>query len=113
MRDALARHLPQCKVWPSIGGTAYWIEGPRTLDARETERLAAIEGILIEPGDVHFMGATWQPVAKGRKTHSPAGNMIDGLPRNYFRLGFSSIPVDRIEPGLKLLGDIIRRQIKR
>ena len=28
MRDALARHLPQCKVWPSIGGTAYWIEGP-------------------------------------------------------------------------------------
>jgi len=112
MRDALARHLPHCKVWPSIGGTAYWIEGPKSLDARETERLAAIEGILIEPGDVHFMGTTWQPVAKGKKAPR-AGNMIDGLPRNHFRLGFSSIPVDRIEPGLKLLGEIIRRQIKR
>jgi GntR family transcriptional regulator/MocR family aminotransferase len=112
MRDALARHLPQCKVWPSIGGTAYWIEGPKTLDARETERVAAIEGILIEPGDVHFMGTTWQPVSKSKKAPRAAGNLIDGLPRNYFRLGFSSIPVDRIEPGLKLLGDIIRRQIK-
>jgi GntR family transcriptional regulator/MocR family aminotransferase len=112
MRDALARHLPQCKVWPSIGGTAYWIEGPKTLDARETERLAAMEGILIEPGDVHFMGTTWQPAAKGKKA-SRAGDLIDGLPRNHFRLGFSSIPVDRIEPGLKLLGEIIRRQIKR
>lgn len=121
MRDALARHLPQCKVSPSVGGTAYWIEGPKTLDARETERLAAIEGILIEPGDVHFMGTGWQP-RKGDGPHSSrkkgtvpfhSGNLIDGLPRNYFRLGFSSIAVDRIEPGLKLLGGIIRRQIGR
>ena len=58
------------------------------------------------------MGTTWQPVAKGTKAPR-AGHLIDGLPRNHFRLGFSSIPVDRIEPGLKLLGEIIRRQIKR
>ena len=49
---------------------------------------------------------------KARKSPR-AGNLIDGLPRNHFRLGFSSIPVDRIEPGLKLLGEIIRRQLKR
>lgn len=111
MRDALARHLPNCKVSPSIGGTAYWIEGPKSLDARETERLAAIEGILIEPGDVHFMGSTWQPVPKKKPSRKADSHLIDGLPRNYFRLGFSSIPVDRIEGGLKLLGEIIRRQI--
>ena len=58
------------------------------------------------------MGTTWQPESKSKKAPRAAGNLIDGLPRNYFRLGFSSIPVDRIEPGLKLLGDIIRRQIK-
>jgi len=33
-------------------------------------------------------------------------------PRNCFRLGFSSIPVDRIEPGLQKLGDIIQSQLK-
>ena len=79
MRGALARHLPHCKAWSSIGGTAYWIEGPPQLDARETERRAALAGILIEPGDIHFLRPT--------------------PPRHAFRLGFSSIPVDRIEPG--------------
>jgi GntR family transcriptional regulator/MocR family aminotransferase len=92
MSGALARHLPHCKAWSSIGGTAYWIEGPPQLDARETGRRAALAGILIEPGDIHFL--------------SPAP------PRYTFRLGFSSIPLDRIEPGLQRLGDIISTQLK-
>ena len=92
MRDSLGRHLPQCKAWSSVGGTAYWIEGPPQLDARETERRAALAGIVIEPGDIHFLG--------------PAP------PRHAFRLGFSSISIDRIEPGLQALGDIIRVQLR-
>lgn len=92
MRDSLARHLPQCKAWASIGGTAYWIEGPPQLDARETERRAARAGVVIEPGDIHFLGP------------SP--------PRHAFRLGFSSIPLERIEPGLQKLGDIIAAQLR-
>jgi hypothetical protein len=38
---ALARHLPHCKARSSIGGTAYWIDGPPQLDARETGRRAS------------------------------------------------------------------------
>ena len=87
MREALARHLPSCRVWPSVGGTAFWIEGPAGLDAGQLERRAAAQSLLIEPGDVHFLAAPW--------------------PKNCFRLGFSSIPVDRIEPGIRLLGDLI------
>lgn len=93
MRRSLLRHLPECRFRPTMGGTAYWIEGPAGLDAGELEREAAKEGILIEPGAVHFA----RPDA----------------PRNCFRLGFSSIPVDRIAPGLQHLGEIIRRQIGR
>ncbi len=48
---------------------------------------AAERGILIEPGDVFFLR--------------------DDPPRNYFRLGFSSIPVDRIEPGVQTLAEIV------
>ena len=48
---------------------------------------AAEKGILIEPGDVFFLA--------------------DSPPRNYFRLGFSSIPVDRIESGIERLADIV------
>ncbi|HUL07036.1 MAG TPA: PLP-dependent aminotransferase family protein [Candidatus Acidoferrum sp.] len=92
MRDALSRHLPQCKAWSSVGGTAYWIEGPPQLDARETERRAARAGVVIEPGDIHFLGPD--------------------PPRHAFRLGFSSIPTERIEPGLQKLGETIAAQLR-
>src|SRR5215813_8216308 len=92
MHAMLARHLPGCTVRPSVGGTACWVAGPPALDARETERRAALDGILIEPGDIHFLGAD--------------------PPRHAFRLGFSSIPLERIEPGLQKLGDTIAAQLR-
>ena len=91
MHAAIARHLPHCRFRQTSGGTALWIEGPPQLDARELEMAAARSGILIEPGDVHFLS--------------------DMGPRNFFRLGFSSIALERIEPGIKLLGEVIRGQL--
>lgn len=85
--EALAQHLPDSARVPTFGGTSYWVRGPEELDACELMRRAADEGVLIEPGDVHFMSET--------------------PPLNYFRLGFSSIPADRIEPGIKILADLI------
>ncbi len=87
MGAALAKHLPESSRMPVFGGTAYWVRGPETLDARELSKAAAARGVLIEPGDIFFLG--------------------ERAPRNYFRLGFSSIPVDRIEAGVKLLADMI------
>src|SRR5262249_44355312 len=55
MQEALGRHMTLCRFRPTSGGTAFWIEGPPELDARMLERAAADEGILIEPGDVHFL----------------------------------------------------------
>ena len=86
--EALATELPESARVPTFGGTAYWVEGPTSLDARELAVGAAEQGILIEPGDVHFA--------------DPDG------PRNFFRLGFSSIPVDRIRPGINALAKLIR-----
>ena len=45
------------------------------------------EGILIEPGAIHFAG--------------------DAPPKNHFRLGFSSIAEDRIEPGIARLAELV------
>ncbi|HKF60277.1 MAG TPA: PLP-dependent aminotransferase family protein [Dongiaceae bacterium] len=88
MQEALARHMTQCRFRQTSGGTAFWIEGPPSLDARVLEKAAAALGVLIEPGDVHFLS--------------------DVGPRNFFRLGFSSIPAERIEPGIRLLAQAIR-----
>jgi GntR family transcriptional regulator/MocR family aminotransferase len=74
---------------PALGGASCWLRGPEWLDARQLSEIAALHGILIEPGDVFFMAAT--------------------PPRNYFRLGYSSIAIEKIEPGIRKLGALMRR----
>ncbi len=83
----LPRHLPAVRWQRDKGATSHWIEGPAGLDARAMSVAAAAKGVLIEPGDVFFAEA-----ARGRTC---------------FRLGFSSIRTDRIEEGLRRLGELV------
>lgn len=87
MGRALRKHLPRAAHAPSVGGSSYWVKGPPGLDARELARRAAEQSIFIEPGDVTF--------------HS------DRPPLEFFRLGFSAISAELIEPGLGKLGKIV------
>lgn len=87
MREALARHLPECAHACGSGGSSFWVRGPDWLDSRALAERAGALGILIEPGDVFFQGA------------SP--------PLQYFRLGFGSIPADRIQPGIRALAGLV------
>ena len=91
MGEALARHLPDSTTMPSFGGTSYWLRGPEGLDTEVLARAALEDGVVIEPGAVHF--------------HGPE------RPRNTFRLGFSSIPVEKIAPGIEKLAHIIDRMV--
>ena len=93
MKQAIEEHLTDCTSLPSVGGSAFWIKGPKELNAKELEREAAKASILIESGDVFFM------------SKNP--------PLNFFRLGFSSIPSFKIKPGIELLGEILRQQLTR
>ena len=86
--DALARHLPDCAATPALGGTSYWIRGPEDLDSDRLAREALKAGIIIEAGTIHFAS--------------------DPPPRNYFRLGFSSIARAEIEPGIEKLAALLR-----
>jgi GntR family transcriptional regulator/MocR family aminotransferase len=90
LAEALDEHLPQCKRAPTTGGTAFWVEGPGWLDTERLAADAAEQGVLIEPGGIHYLNT-------------------DG-PRNVFRLGFSSIPVRRIVPGIAILGSLVNAQ---
>lgn len=93
MGEALSRYLPDSTEAPTFGGTSYWVEGPADLDAELLARAAEAEGVLIEPGRVNF--------------HGP------DAPKQFFRLGFSSIPLERIEPGISRLADLIHRRAGR
>ncbi len=89
MREAIDTWLPDYVSSYGHGGTTFWLKGPDDLNCHVLQRIAAQSSILIEPGDVYFQ-------------QSP-------LPLNYFRLGLTSIPVERIEPGIKKLSSVIEK----
>ncbi len=90
MDAALRRHLPESARVPNFGGTSAWVRGPDGLDAVTLAERALEEGIVLEPGHVHFAA--------------------EPPPRNFFRLGFSAIPEERIEPGIRLLAELVHRE---
>ncbi len=88
--DLLEQHFPGNSKRPTFGGSAFWVEGPEELDASKLTEAALKSGILFEPGEVFFHGKD--------------------KPRNFFRLGFSSIATNKIEKGFEKLIDLIEQQ---
>jgi GntR family transcriptional regulator / MocR family aminotransferase len=86
MRTALDRHFPGWSQTPGFGGTSYWLRGPEDLDARALAIAALEVGVVIEPGEIYFADPD-----QGRR---------------FLRLGFSSIPDERIEPGIAKLAEV-------
>jgi GntR family transcriptional regulator/MocR family aminotransferase len=82
---ALAEHLPGVGFTTASGASSFWLRFADGVDTRVLAEAAARRGVLIEPGDVFFDGSD-APV-----------------PTNYARLGFASIDVARIEPGIATL----------
>ena len=90
---ALVKHLPEFSVNLTAGGTALWIAGPANIDMTAVEKAALAKGVVIESGAVHFL--------------NPPG------PKNFCRLGVSSIPTERIEPGIMRLAEAVKEQMGR
>lgn len=79
--------MPGCTFRRGFGAKSFWAEGPAGLDARALGRALQREGVLIEPGDIFFMDPE-----QGRR---------------FFRLGFTAIPLQQIEPGLRRLAAVL------
>ncbi|MDB5500234.1 MAG: transcriptional regulator, GntR family with aminotransferase domain [Tardiphaga sp.] len=85
----LPEYLAGCTWLRGAGSTSYWVTCPPSVNAAELAEAARNEGVVIEPGDIF--------------------SMVEGANRRCFRLGFSSIRTDRIEPGLARLGRLISK----
>ena len=88
--EGLRSYLPEVDFRVPTGGSALWVEGPAGVSMDAVAAAAAPEGLLFDPGSVFFD----HPVP----------------PENFLRLGYSAIPLDRIDPGVKLLARLIRAE---
>ena len=83
LRAALAQHAPGLKPVSAQGGSALWCSAAPGIDTRELAAQLYRQGVVVEPGDVFYAGTR--------------------LPRHHLRIGYSSIPVGRIEAGARLI----------
>jgi GntR family transcriptional regulator/MocR family aminotransferase len=84
LTDALRRHLPQLRFEPPTGGSSLWALAPEGIDIDNVARHALRRGVVVDAGAVFWRG-------------------VRRVPRNGLRLGYASIPLDRIEPGIREL----------
>lgn len=88
LREALSLYLLHfVESTVSEGGTSIWIQGPEELDLDVLIKEAARRGILIEPVSHYYA--------------------TSAAPENYFRMGISSIPLDKIREGAQMLSALI------
>lgn len=89
LRQALNHYLRDIEIeLPTQGGTAIWVRCPAGINVNNLVIEAAKRGILIEPDDHYY----------SEHQH----------PRNYFRLGVTSMPEENIREGVRRLTHVIR-----
>ena len=71
------------------GGSSFWMKAPKDLDTEILAKSLMKNGVLIEPGKNFF---------------APPNQL-----ENYYRLSFSSINEEKIEGGIKLVADLIKK----
>jgi GntR family transcriptional regulator/MocR family aminotransferase len=96
-RTALQRALNnvrgvQMEISPEVGGTTYWVRTPQDFDLANLVREAEQHGVLIEPVEHYYA--------------------IRANAENCFRMGVTSLTVDKIRPGVERLVALIRELVK-
>ena len=69
------------------GGSSFWIETPKHIKAIKLAQHLLNMNVVIEPGDPFFVG--------------------ENYPQNFIRLAYSSIPTNKIAPGIELIARAI------
>lgn len=89
MTDAIEQHGLEIAGQGANGGSSFWMRAPEAVDTAELARRLQARSVLIEPGHTFFTGPD--------------------QPKDFYRLAYSSIPANRIAPGLSVIADEIDR----
>lgn len=80
MEQAVARHGLEIAGKGAHGGSSLWMRAPEGVDTQSLAMALRARSVLIEPGAPFFAGPE--------------------VPTRFYRLGYSSIPSDRIDAGI-------------
>ncbi len=86
-------HLPHAGRPPTFSGTAICLEDSPEMEFRVLDAVAESEGVLIEPGDLCFMA--------------------DPPPRDFFRLGYGPLPLQRNDSAIAIPAELIDHLVNR
>jgi DNA-binding transcriptional MocR family regulator len=92
MAEAIRKYFPEEIKWMEPQGGFYiWLKIPPRLD------LISILKSSIEKGAVFVVGKAFDP---------------DGIDNTHFRLAYSHTAEDKIEKGIRILGDVLKKALK-
>ena len=90
MRNAISTHLTMLEQYDNRGGTSFWLTGPEHFDANLLRAGLRERGVLIDRGQAFY---------------------LDQDKKNGLRLGFAFVPVEKLEDGIRLIAEEVRRLI--
>lgn len=91
MNEGIKRNLPMFSQGSATGGTSFWLTGSPQFDAEVLATRLQKRGVLIEPGHIFFNS---------------------GTPKNSLRIGFPSVAGNKIDLGLRQIGQEAKSMLK-
>jgi GntR family transcriptional regulator/MocR family aminotransferase len=86
---SVRRYLPLGDDAFPPGGVSLWYTAPDGIDCMRWALRAREQGVLVADGSRYFFPGTWR--------------------NNHLRIGFSSLPTDLVEPGVRALAEALPR----
>lgn len=88
MRQAISTHLDMLNQFDNRGGTSFWLTGPEGFDATLLRARLRERGVLIDRGQTFN---------------------LDQSRKNGLRLGFAFVPVEKMEDGVQLIAQEVKK----
>lgn len=89
LRASLRAYIPEAKISPCEGGSSIWVAMPEWMDTMALAQRAYAVDVHVEPGAPQFLR--------------------ENPPRNFLRLGISSIKTEDIPEGIRILSGVAKQ----
>tara|TARA_B100001173_G_scaffold309430_1_gene321780 strand:- start:1475 stop:2938 length:1464 start_codon:yes stop_codon:yes gene_type:complete len=88
MANAISKHLEMLNQTTTVGGTSFWLTGPRNFDTCILKKSLKERGVLIDRGQDYYLKEN---------------------DKRSFRLGFAFVPVSKMEAGVKIISEEVKK----